>query len=283
MQWIHHLTSRGGIASRAELTRAGAHPLELTRAVQTGRLVRPRRGVYALPNVTGPPLEAARLGARLSCVSAARSYGWWGGTDSRLHLRLSSSAHTLPAVRDAVVHWKDSEPAREIWRVSRADCLRSVVRCADEETAVAVLDTAVGSREVWFGDLVSLFASEPKWTRLVAAKARPGSDSGIESIVRQRLSASGHVVEQQIAVPGVGRVDLRIDGCLFIELDGFAFHSSKDAFERDRGRDVAFAVRGEPRLRFSASHVMDDWGVVYDAIRTVLAQEKARGSPVRPP
>jgi very-short-patch-repair endonuclease len=277
MQWIHHLTSRGGIASRAELTRAGAHPLELTSAVRQGRLVRPRRGTYALPSVTGPPLDAARIGARLSCISAARSYGWWAGVDPRLHVRVSATARSLPEVgEDVVVHWKTSGPAREIWRVSPADCLRSVVRCADAETAVAVLDTAIGSGMVRFSDLLSWFETEPKWTRLVAARAHPGSDSGIESIVRQRLTAAGHLVEQQVAVSGVGRVDLRVDGWLFVELDGFAYHSSREAFERDRVRDLSFAVQGQRRLRFTATQVLREWDVVADAIRTVLRQGAPR-------
>ncbi|MFF1878108.1 type IV toxin-antitoxin system AbiEi family antitoxin domain-containing protein [Leifsonia sp. NPDC058230] len=279
MQWIHHLSSRGGIASRAELTRAGAHPIELTAAVRAGRIVRPRRGTYALADTTGPMLEAARLGARLSCVSAARSYGWWAGFDPRLHLRVSASARSLPELGpDVVVHWKNSGAAREIWRVSPADCLRSVVRCADTETAVAVLDTAVASGSVRLSDLRAWFETEPKWTGFVAERARPGSESGIESIVRQRLTAAGHLVEQQVTVPGVGRVDLRIDGWLFVELDGFAYHSSREAFERDRIRDLAFATQGERRLRFTANQVLREWDAVRDAIRTVLSQEVSRAA-----
>jgi very-short-patch-repair endonuclease len=185
--------------------------------------------------------------------------------------------------QDVVVHWKTSGPAREIWRVSPADCLRSVVRCADEETAVAVLDTAIGSGMVRFSDLPSWFESEPKWTRRVAARAHPGSDSGIESIVRQRLTAAGHVVEQQVTVSGVGRVDLRVDGWLFVELDGFAYHSSPGAFERDRIRDLSFAAQGEQRLRFTATQVLREWDVVADAIRTVLRQDAPRDTPAMLP
>jgi very-short-patch-repair endonuclease len=284
MDWFGLMTARGGVADRTELTRAGAHPRELTRAVRDGRLVRPRQGIYALPSAAGPQLEAAKSGGRLSCISAARSYGWWAGTDPRLHLRMGSSARSpdrLPA--STVVHWRDSEPAREIWRVSPADCLRSVVRCADEETAVAVLDTAVSSGMVRYQDLGALFAREPRWTRRAIEAARPGSDSGIESIVRQRLTAAGHMVEQQVSVPGVGRVDMRIDGCLFVELDGFTYHSSKKAFENDRARDLGLAVRGGLRVRFAAGHVLDEWEQVLDAIRAILMQEKSRDTPVERP
>jgi len=284
MEWFELLNARGGVAGRSELTRAGAHPLELTRAVRDGRLVRPRQGIYALPDVVGPRLEAARLGARLSCISAARSYGWWAGTDPRLHLRVGSNSRSPDSVPPStIIHWRDSEGAGEIWRVSPADCLRSVVRCADEETAVAVLDTAVSSGLVRYQDLGAMFAQEPKWTSRVAEAARPGSDSGVESIVRQRLTAAGHVVEQQVAVPGVGRVDMRVDGCLFIELDGFAYHSSRSAFENDRARDLALAMRGGLRVRFAASQVLGEWAQVLDAIRALLMQEKTRDTPTELP
>ncbi|MFF1571768.1 endonuclease domain-containing protein [Leifsonia sp. NPDC058292] len=133
---------------------------------------------------------------------------------------------------------------------------------------------------VRYQDLKTIFASEPKWTHPIAASARPGSDSGIESIVRQRLSAAGHVVEQQVAVPGVGRVDLRVDGCLFVELDGFAYHSNRAAFENDRARDIALAMQGGMRVRFSARQVLGEWPQVLDAIRAVLMQEKSRATPV---
>jgi very-short-patch-repair endonuclease len=88
------------------------------------------------------------------------------------------------------------------------------------------------------------------------------------------------VVEQQIAVPGLGRVDMRVDGCLFIELDGFAYHSSRKAFENDRARDLALAMRGGLRARFAARQVLGEWEQVLDAIRAILMQEKTHGTPV---
>ena len=141
---------------------------------------------------------------------------------------------------------------------------------------MAVLDTALGAGRVSFARLSRIFAEEPAWTRTVVAKARIGSDSGVESIVRQRLSAAGHLVEQQVYVTGVGRVDLRIDGRLFLELDGFAYHGDRDSFERDRVRDAGLALRGERRLRLSARQVMNEWGVAYSLIQAVLATPEIR-------
>jgi very-short-patch-repair endonuclease len=275
--WNSILSSLGGAASLAQLTAAGATPRALTQAVRDGRLLRPRRGMYALPSIAVPMLEALRLGGRLSCISAAQTYGLWAGSDHRTHVRLPPQTTRIPSpATRTVLHWTHSEPHREPGRVSVADSLRSVVQCADEETAVAVLDTALGAGLVTLGRLSAIFAGESRRARDVAARARPGSDSGVESIVRQRLASAGHIVEQQVAVPGVGRVDLRVNGILLVEIDGFAYHASSEAFERDRARDTALVVSGARRLRFSATQVLREWGYVAEAIHSVLATPEGR-------
>ncbi|MFF2052807.1 DUF559 domain-containing protein [Leifsonia sp. NPDC058194] len=252
-----------------QLRMDGAADRSIRRALANGRLIRPRRGVYARPDLPPTAIAALRIGGRISCVTAARSYGLWGGVDGRLHVTLPS--HAGRAGEADVRHWDAIEPDSELWRVSIADCLRSTVRCADEETAVAVLDTALSSGAVTPARLDRIFAAEPARCRAVAGAARPGSDSGVESILRQRLVARGHLVEQQIAVPGVGRVDFRIGGVLHVEVDGYAYHSDRAAFERDRLRDTALELQGLRRLRFTARHVLDDVDAVVATIEGVVA------------
>jgi very-short-patch-repair endonuclease len=272
ISWNGILSPLGGAASLAQLTAAGATPRTLTQAVRDGRLLRPRRGMYALQSIAEPMLEALRLRGRLSCVSAAQTYGLWAGSDDRTHVHVPAQATRIPSPAASTVrHWTHSEPHPEPGRVSLSDCLRSVVRCADEETAVAVLDTALAAGLVSLSALSTIFAGETRRARDVVARARPGSDSGVESIVRQRLTSAGHIVEQQPAIAGVGRVDLRVNGTLLIEIDGFAYHSSREAFERDRARDTALTVSGARRLRFSANQVLREWGYVAEAIHSVLA------------
>lgn len=269
------LVGHGGIATSSQLVAAGVKARELTDAVRGGHLLRPRRGVYALPSATPLALAAVRQGGRLSCVSAARSYGLWGGVDGRTHVRVPSHATRLPP-GDAVRHWVDGEPHRECWRVSIADCLRSVVGCASREMAVAVIDTALSAGVVTLSGVHRMFADQPRWMRDIAAESRPGSDSGVESLVRQRLEARGHVVQQQLHVAGVGRVDMRVDGVLYLEIDGFAYHSGRAAFERDRARDAGLALAGGRRLRVSARQVLEEWESVLGVVEGVLVVPENR-------
>jgi len=276
MNWMNSLVTHGGIATSSQLVASGVTARELTAAVRDGRVLRPRRGVYALPSAPRPAIAAVAEGGRLSCVSAARSYGLWGGLDGRTHLRVPSHATRLPPSH-SVRHWIDGEPHPECWRVSIADCLRSVVRCGSEETAVAVLDTALSAGLVTIAGVKRIFADQAKWMRSIAARSRPGSDSGVESLVRQRLEARGHVIEQQLQVAGVGRVDMRVDGVLYLEIDGYAFHSGREAFERDRVRDAGLALVGQ-RLRVSARQVLNEWEAVQVIVERMLAGPENRAA-----
>ncbi|MFE4470436.1 hypothetical protein ACFRFH_16625 [Leifsonia sp. NPDC056824] len=257
MTWMNRLRELGGAATTHQLRMAGATPDDLKRAVRGGAVERVRRGVYVSPLLDGVALEAVRAGARLSCVSACASYGLWSGSDRRTHATLSPQSRRAPP--GLVCHWRPVEEHPELWRVSLADCLRSVARCADEETAVAAFDTALTAGLVSPSGLRRILEDAPRAARERAALARPGSDSGVESLVRQRLERRGRRVEQQVHVRGVGRVDMRIDGELYLEIDGYAFHSDTGAFERDRLRDATLAELGHRRLRVTARQVVGDW------------------------
>ncbi|WP_374007316.1 type IV toxin-antitoxin system AbiEi family antitoxin domain-containing protein [Leifsonia sp. LS-T14] len=260
----------GGIVSAHQLRATGASSADLAAAVRSGALMRLRKGFYALPSAPRTAIAAVLAKGRLSCVSAARSYGLWAGDDRRLHLQYAPNARAGP--HDGHVrHWSRVERHAELWRVSVGDCLRSVARCADQETAVAVFDTAITAGLTSPGALRELLAGQPMNVRARGGLARPGSDSGVESIVRQRLERSGHIVEQQVHVVGVGRVDMRVDGVLYLEIDGFAFHHDRDQFERDRARDAILAARGLQRLRVSAAQVLGEWELVAAHIRRVIS------------
>ncbi len=137
-----------------------------------------------------------------------------------------------------------------------------------------MFDTAISTGRITRHGLQHVFAQEPRRSRDRAALARPGSESGVESLLRQRLSARGHLIEQQVFVPGVGTVDFRVDGVLFVEVDGFLFHSDRLAFAHDRKRDTAMTLRGERRLRFSAGEVISRGEDVVDTIEAVLDRTK---------
>ncbi len=139
---------------------------------------------------------------------------------------------------------------------------------------MACLDTAVEIAGVTREGLRAVFAGEPASSRLRAADARAGSGSGYESIVVRRLSARGLRVRQQVWIPEVGRVDGVIEDILVLEIDGFEYHFTREAFEEDRRRDAVLASLGTAGIRLSTRRIRADWdGCVADILAALRIQE----------
>ncbi len=55
-------------------------------------------------------------------------------------------------------------------------------------------------------------------------------------------------MESQVNIPGMGHLDLMVDGRLGIETDGAGFHMDRASFEEDRRRWNVTTRRGIPVL-----------------------------------
>ena len=261
----------GGIARRDQILDAGLSGSDITGAVRRGEIRRVRRAHYASPRAHPDAVAATRVGGRLAGLSAARSYGLWAGFDDRCHVVVPTNASRLRVItergsttpdvgeREVVVHWQDAGHHRECWRVGLLEALRQVASWADRETAMATLDTALDLGVVSSAQLSLAFADEPAASRQRAADARPGSGSGYESIVIRRLRAAGLRVRQQVVVPGVGRIDAKVEDYLFLEIDGSGFHDSPSARDADAIRDAALVALGRPVIRLRTRRIREDW------------------------
>jgi very-short-patch-repair endonuclease len=272
------VTALGGVARRDQILDAGLSGSDITAAVRRGELRRVRRAHYATATASPDAVAAVRVGGRLGGLSAARTYGAWGGFDVRVHVVVAPNAARLRVIRDregttpdvgdrqVVLHWVDAEAGRECWRVPLLDALRQVARWADAETAMATLDTALDLRLISVEMLARAFADEPATSRARSRAARPGSGSGYESIAVRRLRRLGLRVRQQVFVPGVGRVDGEVEDHLLLEIDG-GHHETVEAREVDRRRDAAAAALGRPVIRLSTRRIREDWeGCVADIL-----------------
>lgn len=273
----------GSIATRRQLIALGYSRADLSRAVSAGIVSRVRRGWYASRSATREQLVAVRVGGRLTNTSAARSFGLWAGTDTRVHVALQRGASrlrqpVLPSAENAsrpldevVRHWTELgriDQTSDTWRVPLFTCLRSVVRRCDRETAIACLDTAMRTFALTQEDIAAIFANEPARSRLIASRAHGGCDSGIESIACQRFTRLGLPVRHQVRFRGIRPVDLVVGRRVIVELDGREFHAQSAAFSRDRRNDAELVALGYVILRFTYAQVMYEWAFVE---RTVLA------------
>jgi very-short-patch-repair endonuclease len=292
----HSIDGLGGIATRQQLLAIGFSGTDLTRAVRTGQIRRVRQARYASPIAHPDRVAAARVGGMLAGPSAAGTYGLWQGTDPRLHISVGRNSARLrtnipPSFRDRtiltpdssarpiVVHWIEGgavpERGPECWRAALDDCLRQTVAWCDTETAIACLDTALAVTWCTRTHIAEIFAAASASDRLTASRCRYGSDSGSESLVRQRLDLLGIPYRQQVQIAFIGRVDFGLVGTrIIIEVDSWKHHGDREAFERDRRRDAELVALGFTVIRLTYQQLMTDWPWCERMILAALATQR---------
>ena len=276
----------------ADLLARGKSEREIRRAVAQGRLLLVRRGVLATPETPVPLLRAARVGGVATSTTGAAALGLWTPPDppearadgERLHVafrRTTTRFHhaddgARPLVRtpSIVLHRTapdevDAAAASGIAPVLTV--LEHAFRSLPPEHALAILDSALHHRFLRTADLPALAARVPARLRPVVTAADGRADSGIETITRHLLRLLGLRVEVHPVLPGIGEVDLLVEGRLVVELDGREFHDDEEAFHRDRRRDLVAATTRYRSLRFTWWQVLFAWPSVEAAVLAALA------------
>ncbi len=257
------------IATRVELLAAGATDRQLAAAVSDGRLVRVRRGLYARRGADDAVVRAVRVGGQLACVSALRLAGVFG-FDTGLHVHLQHSAARLRREAAARLHWSPLLDAREGHVVGLPDALAQAIRCQSPWHAVASLDSALHQGLIDDSDLGDIFRSIPKKYSRLRPLIDVRAEAGQETVLRLAFRAAGLSVELQVTFPGVGRVDLLVEGRLVVEADSRTAHEGWDLHVRDRNRDIDLARLGLMSLRPGYRRTMFATADVVEAARALL-------------
>lgn len=261
------LTPDHGVTRFSDLLRAGVTKTQVDQLVDTGRLVRVRRGWYAVPAADAAVVRAVRLGGTLSCVSALQYYGVWVPPDPRLHIRMSEH-HQARAVLPGGVHICPlpirSAPGVAVDSLSTA--LLAAVRCLDDEGLVVVMDSILNQRLMGRGDLVRLLTDAPHRVQRLLREVDPNAQSGTESMVRFRLRRLGVKVQTQVFIEGVGRVDMLVGERLVIEADSRQHHTGVENYANDRRRGIVLLGGETYAARLTYEQVVFGWDEVQTQI-----------------
>jgi very-short-patch-repair endonuclease len=259
------LAALGGFARTRDLVRTSGDRRRLARSVAVGSVIRVARGVVALPGAESPALALARGGA-LTCVSALGHYGLpLLASPTNLHVAVPPHRG---AEQGVVQHWTTARVVPGVVPLPLA--LAHAQRCLPVAEWVAAIDAAVRRGM----ELVDLAAHRPLRGRVAfdaalrAVDAR--SESLPESLLRVALRDAGLEVRPQAVLPGVGRVDLLVDG-LVVEVDGFAYHSGREQYREDRRRDRAVHRLGLVVLRYTFEDVVRHLPQVIEEIAALAA------------
>lgn len=243
------------------------HHAELTPAMLPQSIGHYRGWIYDKNSFTLDQVRAFVYNACLSCVSAAKFYDLPVATEAlpqRTHLsvRHSRGMHhsKLRRFDDVCIHREQimSDEERRTHVASIGTVLERVLVCMPLKVSLPMLDAA---RNRGLYDISTLAmpstGSRLPHLREALSLSSDRARSILETVARLQLIDMGLTPQVGVWIEGVGEVDMIILGFIIIEVDGWAFHSSKEQREKDLKRDRELLRRGYVVLRFTYDDVMN--------------------------
>lgn len=245
-----------GVAKRTELIGSiGAAAVRA--AMREGTLTAAGRGWVADATADPRIVRALSYGARLTCLSALEQRGLWVPEHST-ECWSTNRRHSGRLPGGIVIH-----PVRR-WHANLPmmpfdTCIRHVLLYHDMETALIVLESAIEHEQLTESRARSFAEATSQRSQRALRFLTAGAQSGTETRVRLFLQRQRIGVQAQVAIAGVGRVDLLVGTSMVIECDSHAHHSGVEAEERDNGRDLELIKRGYTVLRLSYEQIFLEW------------------------
>jgi hypothetical protein len=281
-----------GVVTRAEVLRAGVTDAEIKWRLGTGALIREHRGVYRVghraPSVEARYLAAVRAcgrGAVLSHRPAAHLLGLVKGSPPRPEV----TAPTVRRVTGVRTHRSPRFGSRDTtsWRgIPVTTVARTLV---DVAHLLSTGDLARACHEAGVrhgttpAQVEAVLARRPtspgagRLRRILHGDVRV-TLSKLESLFLGRVSEAGLPLPETNRVAGGRRVDCRWPQYrLTVELDGYRYHSSRHAWERDRRREREARARGDEFRRYTYGDVFEEPALMLAELRALLTQAAAAG------
>lgn len=281
-------TRQHGVVATRQLAALGLPQRAVSHRAAAGRLHRVHRGVYAVGHpvltVNGrrvAAILAAGPGAVLSHASAAALWEIRPTSATRIDVTVRSAAgrgrrpglriHRTPTLRDDEITEHQAirvtTPARTLLDLASSLPRRALERALDE----AEINELYDLRELQAVALAH--AGERGAGRLQRALDEDGDPTLTDSELEELMLAlcEDHSLERpkpQAWVAGL-RVDFLFAASrLVVETDGYRYHRTRRAFERDRERDAILARAGYRTLRFTHRHLKREPAMVAETIRS---------------
>lgn len=274
---LDSVQSRGGIVRQSHLTRFSKRAI--AEAVQAGHLRRIRRSWLALPDADPLLQFAAQSGVALSCVTVAKRRGLWAFESDAPHVAAPQHSGGVQ-IAQCVVHWHDPVVPRTPHALedSLENALVLISLCRAREDALVAWESALNKGLI---DRVAISRLRlPARARELLECASPYSDSGLETIVRERLRWLRVRIIPQAWIDS-HRVDFLLGERLVLQIDGG--HHVGTQREEDNRHDAQLLIHGYHVVRVGYRQVVEDWPSVQDVIMRAVAQglHLAEGSVLR--
>lgn len=268
-----------GLLSRGTLLDAGLTPSAIKHRVVRGRLHRIQPGVYSLD---APPFapETRMLAAVLACgPGAALSHHsaavHWRMLPDRLgSIHVSSPRHRTgpPGV---ITHRIEPEATtyRHVPVTTPARTLRDLAASAPHELERALNEARI-LKLVTESSLVAQLTTRARGTATLRAAIDTGPTLHRSQAERRFLALVTRArlprPETNVRVAGYEVDAFFRTADLVVEIDGYAFHSTPRAFERDRRKDADLQAAGHRVLRLTWRQITTEPEVTVAAVARAL-------------
>jgi hypothetical protein len=278
-----------GIFSVRQALEAGFRRADIKRQLRAGRWIRLARGLLsvgcrsalATDNIVIDRLLAGR-GAVVSEESAAFVHGWDLPAQPRATRLIIPPERSSNSAYRTRLHAGDVMLCGIVPVTTPLRTALDIVCTSEFASAVIILDSALRSGQVTHGQLHAEFGSARRngvrAARTALCASDPLSGSVLESEARLLFCRAGLPRPvSQFLLRSDGRAVARVDFAweearLAVEIDGFAYHSAGEDFQRDRRRQNAVQAEGWLVLRFTAKDLRENPGYVIALIRWALAR-----------
>jgi len=262
MDLNEELRKRHGITKLSGLRHAELTPTMLPQSI--GHY---RGWIYDKNSFTLDEVRAFVYNACISCVSAAQIYELpilMEERPQKTHLSVSYNRGMHPSklrrFDDVCVHREQflSDEERRTHVASIGTVLERVLVCMPLKVSLPMLDAA-RNRGLYDVSTLTIPPTGSRLPHLIEALSLSSdrARSILETVARLQLIDMGLTPQVGVWIEGVGEVDMIILGFIVIEVDGWAFHSSKEQREKDLKRDRELLRRGYVVLRFTYDDVMN--------------------------
>jgi very-short-patch-repair endonuclease len=274
MDPINYLTQLGGVARTGQFLAAGYSRTDIAGLTRAGAR-QPRRGVFMLPGCQPEFAAAIRHNARATCASAAAHYGLWLREPPAQHHLACNHGHGTGFIRHRTIRF-DGPPQLPVAAVE--DVALHALSCLQPPASTALATSAMRLYGIPLELLKAQLIGDRSGPVLQALRQLDLRAESIVEVDAQHLfKANGISFDTQVRLPGIGRVDFLIEGFLIVEVDGYAFHSNREAMRRDLRRNNASTVNGFAVLRYMPEHIWFEADRVVAEIRAALSRAPRSG------
>lgn len=264
------LCDGGHVATTSQLQRVFT-ARQLRSACAAGLIRHLARGVYACTHIDTPLVLAAQSGGRLDCVSSLARHGVWSGVERPgLHIRMEPHQHARRSIPGAFIHWSGTVRGSDVLEVAPVDAILQAIQCLGPDDALASVESALHTGFLTEDQLDLVLLHSPARLHPILSRIDRGAQSGYETFARLKLIRAGFSVRTQGYVPGAGHVDIVIDDCVGLEVDGEKWHGP-ERFLHDRTKDRNAELQGVRMLRVGGFHIFEDWDKTLAAIQRMVS------------